>query len=226
MRIRTRCFALMRCLPGIDGWHCRGGGIRAASALRRTAAGRYETAETRDRRRRHWSRSALQEMLCQLDETGAGGRAGHIPGRRGEPPLESADVRDTDRVAEEGEHGGVVLRIADEYELPVRSVEIEAKALAEQDAAGRELVVAAEPAVHVNRADLGVQPRVAHQLRNPLRGVERERRHVFAVVDREVGLAVRLIGGERAAGHLGEDAPGDAVQAGAFWPPPRCGFGK
>src|SRR5260221_4462521 len=112
-------------------------------------------------------------MLCQLDETGAGGRAGHILGRRGEAPLESAHVRDTDRVAEEGEHGGVVLRITDEYELPVRPIEIEAKALAEQDAAGRKLVLAAEPAVHVYRADLGVQPRGAHQLRNPIRGGER-----------------------------------------------------
>src|SRR5256885_16974371 len=51
-RIRTRCFALMGCLQGVDGrHHCRGGGTRAASALRRTAAGRYETAEMRDERR-------------------------------------------------------------------------------------------------------------------------------------------------------------------------------
>src|SRR6266853_676410 len=137
-RIRTRCFALMGCLQGVDRrHHCRGGGTRAASALRRTAAGRYETAEIRDKRRRHESRSALQEMLCQLDETGAGGRASHILGRRGEPPLESAHVRDADRVLEEGEHRGVVLRIADEYDLPVRAVEIEAEALVEQDTAGR-----------------------------------------------------------------------------------------
>src|SRR3977135_1131374 len=126
------------------------------------------------------SRSAVQEMLCELDEAGAGGRAGHIPGRRGEPPLESAYVRDTDRVPEEGEHRGVVLRIADEYELAVRPVEIGAKAFVKQDTAGRELVVAAEPAVDVDRADLGVQSRVAHQLRDALRGVERERRHIFA----------------------------------------------
>src|SRR5260221_14729062 len=102
-------------------------------------------------------------MLCQLDETGAGGRAGHILGRRGEPPLEYAHVRDTDRVVEEGEHRGVVLRIADEYDLAVRPAEIEAKALIEQDAAGRELAGAAEPAVHGNRADLGVQSRFAPQ---------------------------------------------------------------
>src|SRR5712691_12858353 len=160
--------------------------------------------------------AALKQMLRELDKAGPGGRASHILGRRGEPPLESAHVRDTDRVLEEAEHRGVVLRIADEYELAVRPVQIEAKALVEQDAAGRELVVAAEPAVDVNRADLGVQSRVAHQLRNPLRGVEGERWHIFAVIDREVGLAVRLIGGERASGHLGEDAPGGAVQARAL----------
>src|SRR5258706_12761212 len=38
-------------LPGVDERHCRGGGRRAASALRRAAAGRDETAETRDERR-------------------------------------------------------------------------------------------------------------------------------------------------------------------------------
>ena len=68
-------------------------------------------------------------MLRELDETGPGGRASHILGRRGEPPLEAAHVRDTDRVLEEGEHRGVVLRIAGEYELAVRSVGIEAETL-------------------------------------------------------------------------------------------------
>src|SRR5260221_12814246 len=122
-------------------------------------------------------------MLCQLDETGAGGRAGHILGRRGEPPLESAHVRDTDRVVEEGEHRGVVLRIADEYELPVRPVEIEAKALAEQDAARRGRHRAAEPSVHLNDADLDVQARLAQQRRKPFRGLEREYRPDFTITE-------------------------------------------
>src|SRR3989441_1814223 len=67
----------MGCLPGIDGRdHCRGGGTPTASALRRTAAGRYETAETRDERRSVLP--ALKQMLRELDEAGARGPAGHV----------------------------------------------------------------------------------------------------------------------------------------------------
>src|SRR5258708_38988028 len=166
----TRYFALMGYLPGVDERHCRGGGTRAASALRRTAAGRYETAEIRDERRRHESRSALQEMPCQLDETGAGGRASHILGRRGEPPLESAHVRDADRVLEEGEHRGVVLRIADEYDFPVRAVEIEAEALVQLDPAGRQLGRAAGPARPGHPPALGGQVPGARRPRDAVAG--------------------------------------------------------
>src|SRR6266571_2136675 len=95
-------------------------------------------------------RSALEEMLHKLDEAGARGLAGHVLRRRGEPPLEATYVRHADGILEEAEHRSVVRRVAGEHELLVCDVEIEAETLRKQDAAGRELVVAAEPAVDVD----------------------------------------------------------------------------
>ena len=122
-------------------------------------------------------------------------------------------------MAEAGEQRRVVRRVAREYDFSLGLGEIHSKAFAEKHPAHRQLVVLAEPAVDVNRADLRVEARRAHQRRDALRRLERQRRNVLAVVDGEVGLAVVLVRSERAARNGGEDAVRDGVQAGAFFAP-------
>jgi hypothetical protein len=44
-----------------------------------------------------------------------------------------------------------------------------------------------------------------------------QRRHILAIIDRQVGFPVRLVGSEGAPGHRGENAGCDGLQAGAFF---------
>src|SRR5258706_4809875 len=96
------------------------------------------------------SLTRVKEMPRQLDEAGARGAAGHVFRRRGEIPLEAAHVGHADGFLEEGEHRSVVRRVSDENTSRVGAIEIQAEPLGEEQAAGRELVVAAEPAVGVD----------------------------------------------------------------------------
>jgi CheY-like chemotaxis protein len=87
-----------------------------------------------------------------------------------------------------------------------------AKLLAHHAARGRELVVAAEPAVHVDRAHLRGEALGFHDPTICMHRGARERRHVLAEIDGEVGFAVRLVRGDRAPGTLAQDALADRFQ--------------
>ena len=56
------------------------------------------------------------------------------------------------------------------------------------------------------------QPALAHDRKDAVDLVHRQAHDVLGPVDREVALTIRLVGRERAAGHLGEDAAGDGRQ--------------
>ena len=110
------------------------------------------------------------------------------------------------------EHRCVVRRIADvDRARRIGDIQLGAEELARH----RQLVVIAEPAIDVDRAQLGMQSRVAHERADALRRLQRQGRHVFAVIDRKVGLAVGLIGGDGAARHGGGDFLADGDEADA-----------
>src|SRR6185436_19695807 len=99
--------------------------------------------------------AAADEALDQLDEARAAFVAGNVSRLRRERCGKSRDVRNADGIFEEREHRRVVRGIAGEAELALACIQIDAEALGKQASRHRELVIAAEPAVYVDRADLG-----------------------------------------------------------------------
>ena len=82
-------------------------------------------------------------------------------------------------------------------------------ASAQERARHRQLVVVAEPAVDVDRETFAVMPSRFHQRDDAVDVGARQRRHVLAEIDREVGFAIVLVGGERRARHLAQDLLAD-----------------
>ena len=116
------------------------------------------------------------------------------------------------------EHRLVVGRIADKHPARQFGVQLAAQQFANGPARAFELVVAAEPAVDVNRADAGVHAFAAHDVRHPL---YRHRRQVreFTVVDGDVGLASGAVFRHHGAGHLAHHALRHLPHAGLVAPP-------
>ncbi len=87
--------------------------------------------------------------------------------------------------------------------------------VAQKDAGHGELVVGTEPAVDMDRGDLGDAAFVFEQRDDLVDGGMRQRRHVLAEVDGEVSFAVELVGGNGGAGHLGQNALAECGQLAA-----------
>src|SRR2546425_7157840 len=151
-------------------------------------------------------------MRYELRKASARAPIGDVSGRGWQPSGEAPDVRYADGIGKELEHRRVVRRIADVDHRGAVSVEVDRKLLSEKLARHAELVVVAEPAVDVDRAQLRMQPGLAHQGCDTLRRRQRQRRHVLAIVDREVRFAVSLIGRDGTAGHGGDDGLRDLRQ--------------
>ena len=79
--------------------------------------------------------------------------------------------------------------------------------------AHRELVVRAEPAVHVDGTDLGGHARRLHDAHHGVHAFLADARHVLAIVDGEVVQAAELVGGERRPGDGAQDFVGDFLDA-------------
>src|SRR5947207_7981309 len=105
----------------------------------------------------------LQQVFGELGKTRSRGGARNVLRFIREQILETPHVGHADRMAEAGEQRRVVRRVAREYDFSPGLGEIHSKAFAEKHPAHRQLVVLAEPAVDVNRADLRVEARRAHQ---------------------------------------------------------------
>ena len=102
------------------------------------------------------------------------------------------------------EHQLVVGRIAYIHPAVHFCIEIPAPQLAHDPPRTFELVVRAKPAIDVDAAHRGIharRPHDAHRLVNALLGQVRE----LAVVDGDVRLAPRRVGGTAGAGHLALD---------------------
>src|SRR4051795_9774737 len=80
-----------------------------------------------------------EEMLRELDESGAALAPRHIGRQMGHARRRAADVRHADRNREGAEHRLVVRRIADEQDAPGRALGVDAELGAEQPARHREL---------------------------------------------------------------------------------------
>jgi hypothetical protein len=107
------------------------------------------------------------------------------------------------------EHRRVVRRVADENEAAFFRIEVGFKTSAHERSCHRQFIVAAEPAVDVDRAHFRGHAGAAHERNNPGDGLGRQGRHVLAIIDREVGGAIMLIAGDRAAGDLRQNAVAD-----------------
>ncbi len=118
---------------------------------------------------------------------------------------EIGHIRDADRTGKEAEHRRIVGRVADKQVARLVTPEIDAVAFLHQGARHAQLVVVAEPAVDVDRADFRGHAGRAHQRDDPVDLGKRQTRHVLAVVDGEIGLAVKLVRGERAARHFAQN---------------------
>ena len=84
-------------------------------------------------------------MAREFGEARAGLGAGDVLRPLERQAVETAQVCDTDRVGEEGEHRRVVRRVAGERDFAVARREVPAEPLGEQQPRHAELVVVAEP---------------------------------------------------------------------------------
>ena len=83
-------------------------------------------------------------------------------------------------------------------------VDVDAEPFGDEEPRRGQLVVAAEPAVHMDRRDLGGSPEAFDDRDDAADGRLRQARDVLAEVDGEIGLAVGLVGGDGSPWHLGE----------------------
>ena len=134
---------------------------------------------------------------------------------------EIRDVRDADRMRKEGEHRLVVRRVAGEHEPFALRIEIDGEDLAHQPARHAELVVVAEPAIDVDRAQFRGGAGLAEQPEDAIDRRVGQPRHVLAIVDREIALAVGLVGRERGARNGGKDALAEPGEPRALLDPHR-----
>ncbi|RWA51861.1 hypothetical protein AU476_20345 [Cupriavidus sp. UYMSc13B] len=112
-----------------------------------------------------------------------------------------------------GEHAGIVGRIANKQPFVAARVQVFAQQFGHAQLAHRQLVVQAEPAVDMDRADRGGHAGLAHDGGDAGHGVFRQRRDVFGMVDGEVGGMPGLVRGQRAARHFVHDALAQRVDA-------------
>ena len=144
------------------------------------------------------------QRLRQLDEARTRPRRGD-PARQGiHVGGEVAHVGHAHGVGEEAEHRRIVGRIAGEDIAVAARLDIDAEQLAHHLAAGRELVVVAEPAVDVDRAHLGVGTVPLEDPDDAQHVVMRQRGHVLAEVDGEVGRTIGLVRSDARARHVGQ----------------------
>jgi hypothetical protein len=120
---------------------------------------------------------------------------------------------------EVGEHRFVIGRVAAEHELLVFRVQIAPEQFAGTQAGGREFVEIAEPAVHVDRGDLGVGAVVVEDGLNPQHVLARQGRHILAEINGQIVFAVLLVGSDGATGYLGQDFAPDALESRAVGGP-------
>src|SRR5881394_2285037 len=154
--------------------------------------------------------SAAQDVRGQLGETGTVARVRHVFRFGGHAADEPPNVCHADGFWEIRKHRRVVGRITyveRSRELLARShLETAREEVARRD----ELVVIAEPAVDMDRADGNVKALTPHQLRDALSGFDRQRCNLLGIVDGEIGFAIALVGSEDAARNCGDYGPGNA----------------
>jgi hypothetical protein len=122
------------------------------------------------------------------------------------------DIGDADRVREEGEHRRVIGRVARIDDVAALAVCVYFETFLEHAPCHGELVMPAEPGVHMDGADLGHGPFGLEGLADLFRRCERQRRHVLAKVDRDIDLAIGLVGSDGSARKFLQDAGTQRLQ--------------
>src|SRR5688500_12623299 len=115
-----------------------------------------------------------QDPVCNLDKPFAAARLGHKGRQRLHARCEVPYVGDAAAVREEPEHRLVVRAIAAEHEQRPRALELEPERVAHEDPRHRQLVVLAEPAIDVDRGDLGDRARFLEQRDDAINGLGRQ----------------------------------------------------
>ena len=105
-------------------------------------------------------------------------------------------------VGKEPEHRRVIGRIAGEDVGVFPGSQIDPEQLGHHRARRGQLVVGAEPAVDVDRADLGHGAGVDEDPHDAVDVGRRQRRHILAEIDREIRHARELVGRHAGAGNL------------------------